>query len=118
MNYIVANPTAISDMNQAMVDVTNIASGLTGLTAAQATALSSLPSDMLSTLVCAASAAGLALRVSSTMNNKYAKKNGYGNEITSMMDEYMRGETPDEDELEDDLEDEEDYDDSKSRGRR
>jgi hypothetical protein len=91
MKYINSNPTAISEMNQSMVDVTNIASGLAGLSIEHVEALSSLPSDMLSTLVCAASAAGLALKVSSTMSDKYTKKNKYGNDITEMMDEYING---------------------------
>jgi len=62
---------------------------LQGLSAAHAEALASLPSDMLSTVVAAASASGLALNVSRKMHLNYVKKNGYGNEIIDMMDEYL-----------------------------
>ena len=91
MEYILNHPDAITNMNKAAMDVTDFASGLQGLDISHATVLSSLPSDMLSTIVCAASAAGLALNVSRTMEDKYIKKNGYGNEITDMMEEYMYG---------------------------
>lgn len=128
MEYIVQHPDAIVNMNQGMIDVTNIAGGLTKLEAAHLTALSSLPSDMLSTLVCAASATGLALNVSRTMNNKYSKKNGYGNEVTEMMREYLGVENVDntfnEDEFDEnfdeDFEDDfdfEDIEDEEVRGR-
>lgn len=88
LEYIVNNPDAISDMNRAMVDVTNLAGGLDGLTVNHVEALASLPSDMLSTLACAASAASLAIRVSDSMATKYTKKGNYGNEITDMLDDY------------------------------
>ncbi len=89
LDYVVAHPDAINDMNQAMLDVTNLAGGLEGLTLNHVEALASLPSDMSSTLVCAASAAGLALRVSNVMASNYGKKGVYGNEITDMMEEYV-----------------------------
>lgn len=89
IDYVVAHPNAISDMNQAMLDATNLAGGLEGLAINHVEALSSLPSDMASTLVCAASAAGLALQVSKSLNANYGKKGVYGNEITEMMDEYI-----------------------------
>ena len=90
MEYLVAHPNAIADMNQAMVDVTNLADGLQGLQAAELSGLGALPSDMASTLVCAASAVCLASNVSSTMQ-KAVKKGTYGNEVTEMMDEYLAG---------------------------
>jgi len=89
LEYISAHPDAINNMNQAMVDVANMGSALQGLSAAHAEALASLPSDMLSTVVAAASASGLALNVSRKMHLNYVKKNGYGNEIIDMMDEYL-----------------------------
>ena len=104
MSYITAHPGAIANMNQAMVDVTNLAEGLTSLQATHMSALTSLPSDMASTIVCAASSALLAMNVSSSMNRNYGKKNGYGNEITEMMDEYMYG-ADSEDEYDDEIED-------------
>ena len=91
MEYLVAHPNAIADMNQAMVEVTNLADGLQGLQAMPMTALGSLPSDMASTLVCAAGACLLAANVSSSMS-KAGKKGTYGNEITDMMDDYLYGE--------------------------
>ena len=91
LDYVVAHPDAISNMNNAMVDVTNLAGGLEGLAANHMTVLESLPSDMASTLVCAAAAVGLALNVSKSVKNKHARKNGYGNEITDMMDDYLNG---------------------------
>ena len=89
MDYIVDHPDAIAEMNQGMVDVTNLAGGLAGLSVEHATALSRLPSDVLSTLVCAASAAGLASHVASTMKSKHTRQNHYGNEITKMMGDYL-----------------------------
>ncbi|MBP5678994.1 MAG: hypothetical protein J6X28_04125 [Bacilli bacterium] len=89
MQYVVAHPNAIADMNQAMVDVTNIAGELQNLSASPMSALGYLPSDMASTLVCAASAALLASNVSSTMCRAGQKKGTYGNEVTQMMDEYL-----------------------------
>ena len=92
MDFIIAHPDAIATMNQGMVDVTNLAGGLAGLSAEHATALAGLPSDMVSTLVCAASAAALATRVATTAVNKYGKKDRrYGNEVTDMMEEYLNG---------------------------
>lgn len=104
MSYITAHPGAIANMNQAMVDVTNLAEGLTSLQATHMSALTSLPSDMASTIVCAASSALLAMNVSMSMNRNYSKKNCYGNEITEMMDEYMYG-SGSEDEYDDEIED-------------
>lgn len=101
LDYVTNHPDAIVNMNNSMVDVTNLASGLNGLAANHMTVLESLPSDMASTLVCAASASALALRVSKAMNKKYAKKNGYGNEITEMMEDYLNSQNDIEDEYED-----------------
>ncbi len=89
MEYIVANPDAITNMNQAMLDVTAVASNLKDLNVAHIEALNSLPSDMLSTIVCAASASSLALNISKNMNKKYQNNKNYGNEITDMMEEYL-----------------------------
>ena len=101
MEYIVANPDAIANMNQGMVEVTELASALQGLSVEHVAALSKLPSDMLSTLVCAASATALALNVSNTMDNKYGKKKRkYGNDITDMMGEYVKGLDEEEEEKE------------------
>ena len=89
MQYIVAHPNAIAEMNQAAVDANTVASTLSGLSIEHATALSALPSDMLSTLVCAASAAALSYRVATTMNDKYKVHRKYGNEVVDMMQDYI-----------------------------
>ena len=89
-NYMVSNPDAIVNMNNAAVDVTNLAEGLKGLSAEHVSALSSLPSDMLTTFMAAASSAALAYNVSKSMDaNK--RKGRYGNQVTDMMDEYLYG---------------------------
>ena len=91
MSYIVSHPNAIVEMNQAMVDTVEIGEMLQGLTATQQHIIATLPSDLTTTLICAASSACLAKNVASDMNKKYAKKVTYRNEITDMMDRYMRG---------------------------
>ncbi len=100
LDYVVAHPDAITNMNNSMVDVTNLAGGLEGLAANHMTVLESLPSDMASTLVCAASAAGLALRVSKTMDKKHGKTTDYGNEVTDMMEDYLNSQYEVDDEYE------------------
>ncbi len=89
MEYLVSHPTAIADMNQAMVDVTNMGEGLTSLQAAHMEALTSLPSDMASTIVCAASSLLLASHVAQSMRHKAQRKGEYGDEVTDMMDDYL-----------------------------
>ena len=89
-NYMVANPDAIVDMNNAAIDVTNLAEGLKGLSAEHVSVLSSLPSDMLTTFMAAASSAALAYNVSKSMDaNK--RKGRYGNQVTDMMNDYLNG---------------------------
>ena len=89
-NYIVSNPDAIVNMNNAAVDVTNLAEGLKGLSAEHVNALSSLPSDMFTTFMAAASSAALAINVSRSMDANM-RKGRYGNQVTDMMDEYLNG---------------------------
>lgn len=101
LDYVVAHPDAIVNMNNAMSDVTNLAGGLEGLAANHMTVLERLPSDMASTLVCAASASALALRVSKTMNKKHRKATSYGNEVTDMMEDYLNSQYEDDEEYED-----------------
>ena len=89
-NYMVANPDAIVNMNNAAIDVTNLAEGLKGLSAEHVSVLSSLPSDMLTTFMAAASSAALAYNVSKSMDaNK--RKGRYGNQVTDMMNDYLNG---------------------------
>ena len=87
MEYLVQNPDAIANMNQGMVDVTNMGESLTGLSMESVQALQSLPSDLQTTLFGAAAAAGLAYKVASTTETN-AKKGKYGNELTQMVEEY------------------------------
>ncbi len=92
MSYIVSNPDAIMQMNNGVVDIMEQAGTLSGLSAAQMTALSSLPSDMLTTIISAASAATLALHVSSSLSHQYGHRGHYGNEVTDMMEDFLEGE--------------------------
>ena len=87
MDFIVNNPSAISDMNKAIVDVDSIGESLSGLTPAHVTAYNSLPSDVQTTLFNAASAVALATNVSNTMSSN-VRKGKYGNEVTDMVREY------------------------------
>ena len=86
MNYLVNHPNAITDMNQAMVDVANIGDELQNLSS-----LGTLPSDMTTTLICAASAALLGHNILRKMEKSPRKKGEYGNDITDMMDDYLYG---------------------------
>lgn len=92
MEYISAHPDAIADMNQAMVDITNLADSLATQNVAHLASLSALPSDMASTLVCAASSAALATYVSNKMNGYNKTKSTYTEEIAGMMDDYVNDE--------------------------
>ena len=87
MDFIVQNPSAISEMNKAIVDIDSIGEALSGLTPAQVSAYNSLPSDLQTTLFAAASATALAANVSTTMTNNI-KKGKYGNEVTDMVSQY------------------------------
>ena len=89
MAYLVAHPDAVANMNNGMVDVVNLGEALKGLSLQQYQGLVSIPSDMLSTLICAASAASLAGHVSRDMDRRYNGKVEYGNEVTEMMEDYI-----------------------------
>ena len=98
MQYISAHPQAIADMNQAMVDVTNIGDALQGLQASALSPLGDIPSDMATTIICAASAALLAGNVARSMSQGARKKGTYGNDVTDMLDEYLYGSSLEEEE--------------------
>ena len=87
MRYFANNTEAISQMNQGMVDVTNLGESLIGLTAEQATAIQSLPSDLATTLVAAASATALAYNVARDFNKKVQRSKSQHNEVTEMVNE-------------------------------
>lgn len=88
MTYLVKNPDAIEKMNNAMVDVTSIGENLTDIEIAHFNAMTSLPSDLQTTLFGSASALALAYKVSNTMEDKYGQGT-YGNAVTEMIDEYV-----------------------------
>ena len=92
MRYFSQHTDAISQMNQGMVDVTNLGEGLIGLTAEQATAISSLPSDLGTTLLAAASATALAYNVARDFDKKVKRTKSQDNEVTAMMDELNESE--------------------------
>ena len=92
MQFIVDNPYAIANMNQAMVDVVNMGESLSTLQAAHLEALSMLPVEMSTKIIGAASSAVLASTVASTLSKGPKKKTKYGDEVTAMMDEYMKEE--------------------------
>ncbi len=91
MQYVVNHPDAISNMNQAMVDVTNIGKTLSNLQIQEIAPLTELPNDMLTTMIGAATAGTLAYRVMSTMekNERHGK---YGNEITDLVENSIQEE--------------------------
>lgn len=88
MEYMVQNPAAITDMNEALVDVVNIGESLSGLSAAQIQAFQSLPNDVATALLSTAASTALAQKVATDMNAN-SKKHQYGNEITDMVGEYV-----------------------------
>ena len=91
MDYISNNPDAITTMVESGISNIEEAAKLAGMSVEQATALSSLDSDLLTTLIGAGSAAALAGRVVRTMSDN-AKGGKYKNtnkeEIKAMFDEY------------------------------
>ena len=89
LEFISQNPTAVIDMNQAMVDTVQMGQSLTGLTVEEVQALQNLPSDLQTTLIGAATAAGLAFKTASTMDQRYAKRTGYGNDLTDMVEDFV-----------------------------
>ena len=90
MRYIQQNPNAIIDMNNAIVSNMGQAAGLTNIQAATVTNIAALPSDMIVTLIAAASTVAYANRVANSAKSQNYHR-GYGNEITAMMDEYYNG---------------------------
>lgn len=88
MEYMTQNPAAITDMNEAIVDVVNIGESLSGLSAAQIQAFQNLPNDVATALLSTAASTALAQKVATDMNTN-SKKHQYGNEITDMVGEYV-----------------------------
>ena len=84
VRYITQHPDAIAQMNNAVVDISSMAGGLTFT---QIQALQTLPHDLLVTLVGTASVAALAGNVANTMTEN-VRKGKYGNNVTEMVEEY------------------------------
>ena len=87
MRYFSSHTDAMIQMNQGMVDVAELGEGLIGLTAEQATAIQSLPSDIASTLVAAASASALAYNVARDFEKKVRRTRSQDNIVTQMMND-------------------------------
>ena len=87
MSFLVNHPDVVANMNSSMVDVVSLGEALKGLTTEQYRGLVSLPSDMLSTLICACSAATLATNVASDMDKRHNGKLTFG---TDMMYDFLK----------------------------
>ena len=87
MDYLVQHSGAVEAMNQGVVDVTDLAGTLSTLNSTHMDVLSSLPSDMYSTLMASFATCAYVGHVTSSMKNSIYKGK-YGNEITDMMSEY------------------------------
>ena len=93
LQYIVNNPTAITDMNTTAVNATNIAEGLVGLSPEHVQALSYLPSDWTSTMIHVAGSAALIDNIARNMKNRETdnskSKWKKTKEVRDMLDEYI-----------------------------
>ena len=92
VRYIEQHPEAITNMNNAMVDIQTAAEGLT-LTQIQA--LQTIPNSLLVTLLGTASAAALASNINQKMEAN-VKAGKYGNSVTDMVSEYVAEHTEEE----------------------
>ena len=92
VRYIEQHPEAITNMNNAMVDIQTAAEGLT-LTQIQA--LQTVPNSLLVTLLGTASAAALASNINQKMEAN-VKAGKYGNSVTDMVSEYVVDHTEEE----------------------
>lgn len=92
VRYIEQHPDAITNMNNAMVDIQTAAEGLT-LTQIQA--LQTVPNSLLVTLLGTASAAALASNINQKMEAN-VKAGKYGNSVTDLVDEYVAEHTEEE----------------------
>ena len=93
MKFLVEHPDAVSNMNTSMVDVVELGETLKGLTLEQYKGLISIPSDMLSTLICACSAVSLANYISTSMSKPKEENMTDDSEfIYDFLDEYTNEE--------------------------
>ena len=82
IDYLVNHTDAIANMNQSMVDVTNLGGGLADVTLQQIEPLTAMP-GLYSSLIAAASSAALASGVSKSMRKKDREK--YAEELSQMI---------------------------------
>ena len=82
IDYLVNHTDAIANMNQSMVDVTNLGGGLADVTIQQLEPLTAMP-GLYSSLIAAASSAALASGVSKSMRKKDREK--YAEELSQMI---------------------------------
>ena len=82
IDYLVNHTDAIANMNQSMVDVTNLGGGLADVTLQQLEPLTAMP-GLYSSLIAAASSAALASGVSKSMRKKDREK--YAEELSHMI---------------------------------
>ena len=82
IDYLVNHIDAIANMNQSMVDVTNLGGGLADVTLQQLEPLTAMP-GLYSSLIAAASSAALASGVSKSMRKKDREK--YAEELSQMI---------------------------------
>ena len=92
VRYIEQHPDAITNMNNAMVDIQTAAEGLSFT---QIQALQQVPHSLLVTLLGTASAAALASNINQQME-KNVKSGKYGNSVTDMVAEYVEDHTNEE----------------------
>ncbi len=85
MTYMVQNPDAIANMNQAMVDVTAMGDALSQVQLEHVEALQNVPSNVLECFMTFAAATALANGVTEGVKNS-----PYGNSVTEMVEEYTR----------------------------
>ena len=87
MNYIVANPDAITNMNRSMIETTELGEELAKMSIEKVNLINELPNNITAPLFGAATAASLAMNVANTAGA--TKKGVYGNKITNLVDQYL-----------------------------
>lgn len=87
MNYIVENPDAITNMNKAMIETTELGEELAKMSIEKVNLINELPNNISAPLFGAATAASLAMNVANTAGA--TKKGAYGNKITNIVDQYL-----------------------------
>lgn len=89
MDHIIENPTAITEMNDAIVGTLQAGEELANLATDPISVFQELPTDLRTTLLGATSTAAFASQVASSMGAQQ-KANEYGNTVTDMVDEFIQ----------------------------